>query len=112
MKAAKADSLTPPLPAWARWQSGELRLLLHVQPGARRTAVAGEHGQRLKVALRSPPVDGKANEELLRFLAEALGLRRSGLRLASGQASREKTIALDCSAMDVLAVLARLVRQP
>ncbi len=84
-----------PLPAWARWRPGELIVELHVQPGARRTAVLGEHGRRLKIALHAPPVDGKANAELLRFLASALALRRGELRLLAGPASREKSVAID-----------------
>lgn len=88
----------PPLPVWARWRPDELLLALHVQPGARRTAVVGPHGQRLKLALHAPPVDGKANDELLRFLVETLALRRSQVRLAAGAASREKTVAIEADA--------------
>jgi len=98
MMVPKRDSLTPILPPWARWRVNELVLALHVQPGARRTAIAGEHGQRLKIALHAPPVDGKANEELLRFLSSELGLRRSQLRLLAGTTSREKSVAIESDA--------------
>jgi len=90
------DSRMPDLPVWARWQSGLLVLALHVQPGARRTQAVGTHGERLKIALQSPPVDGKANDELLRFIAATLLVRRTTVRLTAGAASREKTVALDC----------------
>ncbi len=100
MKESKRDSRMSELPVWARWSAGELLLQLHVQPGARRTAVVGTHGQRLKIALQAPPVDGKANEELLRFLANTLDQRRTALRLAAGLASREKCVAVQASVVD------------
>jgi uncharacterized protein (TIGR00251 family) len=106
--APKRDSLTPGLPVWARWQAGELLLAVHAQPGARRTSVVGAHGQRLKIAVHAPPVDGKANEELLRYLASHTGLRRSQLRLASGSTSREKSIGIGCAAAEALGLVAQL----
>lgn len=96
------------LPVWARWRDGALLLAVHVQPGARRTALAGQYADRLKIALHAPPVDGKANEELLRFLAAELDLRRSGLRIAAGHASREKSVAIDADVAAAAALTARL----
>ena len=96
MNSTSHDSRMPDLPVWARWQSGALLLAIHAQPGARRTRVVGIHGERLKIALHAPPLDGKANEELLRFIAETLALRRNMLRLTAGLASREKTVAIEC----------------
>jgi len=96
MNLPSRNSRTPDLPVWARWQSGVLTLALHVQPGARRTQAVGAHGNRLKIALHAPPVDGRANDELLRFIAATLALRRAAVRLTAGAASREKTVALDC----------------
>jgi len=98
MSLPTRDSRMPGLPVWARWRSGTLLLFLHVQPGARRTQAVGTHGERLKIALHAPPVDGKANDELQRFLATTLGLRRAAVRLTAGASSREKTVALDCDA--------------
>jgi len=100
MSVPTGDSRTTDLPVWARWHDGALILALHVQPGARRTAVVGAHGQRLKIALHAPPVDGKANAELLRFLAASLPVRRPAVRLIAGPASREKSVAIDCPAAD------------
>ncbi len=108
MMDPRPDSRTPTLSVWARWRAQELRLALHVQPSARRTAVIGEHGQRLKIALRAPPVEGKANEELLRFLAQQLGLRRNELRLSAGPASREKAVCIDCDAVAAERIVQRL----
>jgi len=71
---------------------GRITLTLHIQPGARKTEVAGLHGEALKIRLAAPPVDGKANEALVRFVAAALGLPRSAVQLKSGQTSRHKVL--------------------
>jgi uncharacterized protein (TIGR00251 family) len=52
--------------AWFRIHNEVLTLTLHVQPGAKRTEVVGLHGDALKIKLAAPPVEGKANEALLR----------------------------------------------
>lgn len=65
---------------------------VRVQPRARRNAILGELGDALKLALTAPPVDGQANQACIEFLAEALNLPRSSLRIASGQTSRNKVI--------------------
>lgn len=67
-------------------------LQVHLQPGARRTEVCGEHGGRLKIAIAAPPLDGRANEALIRWLAAQLGLPRRQLCLVAGQRSRDKTL--------------------
>ena len=67
-------------------------LRLHVAPRARRTEVAGFHGDALKVRLAAPPVDNQANRALLEFLAERLGVGRSTLDLLSGQTGRDKRV--------------------
>ena len=82
--------------AWRREESVDgrptLQLTLHVQPGASRTEVAGTHGDALKVRLAAPPVDGKANAELLRFLAETFGVPRRNVTLVRGETSRRKVL--------------------
>jgi len=70
-------------------------LKVHVVPGARKTALAGLHGDRLKVKVASAPEKGRANEELLQFLARRLGLPRQALHLASGAGSRAKVVAVE-----------------
>jgi hypothetical protein len=110
-RAPASDSRTPDLPAWARMHPQGLRLALHVQPGARRSQIVGEHGSRLKIALNAPPVDGKANDELLSFLASCLGLRRGALELAAGHASREKSVSVACEGRGAAALVGRLMEQ-
>lgn len=71
---------------------GRITLTLHIQPGAKKTEVAGLHGEALKIRLAAPPVDGMANEALVKFLAEMLGLPKSAVSLKSGQRSRRKVL--------------------
>jgi len=71
------------------------RLRVHVQPRAKRSEVAGRHGDAVKVRLMAPPVDGAANEELVRLLAEALGLPRRAVRIVAGLAGRDKVVEVD-----------------
>lgn len=63
-----------------------------VQPRAARTEVDGRHGDAIKIRIAAPPVDGAANEELIRFLAKALSLPRSAVRLTGGATGRRKTV--------------------
>ena len=72
-----------------------LVLGLHVQPGARRTEVAGVHGDALKIRLAAPAVEGKANAELQRFLAAAFGVPRRAVTLVRGETSRQKTVRIE-----------------
>lgn len=71
---------------------GELVLRLHVQPGAGRTAVAGRHGDALKVRVAAPPEGGRANEACLALVAEVLGVKRDAVELTSGPSSRTKRV--------------------
>lgn len=83
------------MPAWLEEKTGHLVLVLHVQPGARRTEVVGTHGQALKMKLAAPPVDGKANDELLRYLADAFGVPLRNVALLSGATGRSKRVRID-----------------
>ena len=74
------------------WQGEDLLLDCHLQPGAKRAEFAGQHGERLKIRISAPPVDGKANEALIRFLADAFDVSRQQVSLLSGQSSRQKRL--------------------
>lgn len=73
---------------------GSLLLALHVQPGAARTELAGQHGTALKLRLTSPPVDGKANKAAVAFIATLLRLPKSAVVIRNGLTSRAKTLLL------------------
>lgn len=64
----------------------------HVQPGAKRTELAGSHGDLRKIRVAAPPVDGAANDELVRFLAELFGLPKRNVAVVGGHGSRRKTV--------------------
>jgi uncharacterized protein (TIGR00251 family) len=80
------------MPAWLRRDGDDLILLLRVQPRAARDEIAGPHGDRLRVRITAPPVDGKANTHLLRFLADRLGLPVADVRLERGETGRDKQV--------------------
>jgi uncharacterized protein (TIGR00251 family) len=97
------------LPSWIRSEPAGVRLALRVQPGARRCALIGSHGERLKVAVQTPPVDGRANEALLRNLAQCLDLRAGSLRLVAGAASRDKSVLIECDPAQAGRIAQRLL---
>ncbi len=72
--------------------SGDWLLSVHVQPGARTNEIAGIHGNRLKVRLKAPPVDGKANKALIRWAATYFNVPTARITLIRGKASRQKTL--------------------
>jgi uncharacterized protein len=81
-------------------------LAVRVHPGARKNNVTGVHADAVKIALTAPPVDGKANEALIAFLAETLHLPRVRISLVAGATSRAKTIRITGkSAAEVAAAL-------
>jgi hypothetical protein len=59
------------------------------------TEVAGRHGDAIRVRLAAPPVDGAANDELRRFLAERLGVARGSIAIVRGTTGRRKTVSVD-----------------
>ena len=73
-------------------------LAVRVQPGAKKTAVTGAYGEgadaRLKVAVHAAPVEGRANAELITFLAEIFSLQKNAIELVSGDLSRSKIFLL------------------
>ncbi len=80
------------MPAWLRDEGDALVLSLHVQPGAAHTAVDGEHGDTLKLKLAAAPVEGRANAELVRWLAQAFGVPRRNVLLLRGETARAKVV--------------------
>lgn len=76
-----------------------IRLQVQVMPNAKRTAVAGMHGDALKIRLQAQPIEGKANEALVRFVAEVLNLPKSGVSVSHGQTSRRKLLEIVAPSM-------------
>jgi len=82
------------LPVWLHVQPDALRLDVLVSPRASRTRVVGVHDDRLKIQITAPPVDGKANAALVRFLAKLLDVPRAQIEVVGGASSRRKTVRL------------------
>ena len=70
------------------------RITVHVVPRAKSTEVAGRHGDAIRIRLAAPPVDGAANAELGRFLAEQLGVARGAVTIVRGTTGRRKTVSV------------------
>lgn len=68
------------------------RLSLKVVAGASRTEFAGRHGEAWKLRVAAPPVDGKANAAIIRFLAQLTGLKAADVVIVTGQTSPAKTV--------------------
>lgn len=85
---------------WLRVGDGRITLTLHIQPGAKKTEVAGLYGDALKIRLAAPPVDGKANAALIEFVAERLGVAKSTVSLKTGQTSRRKVLEVIAVSVD------------
>lgn len=78
--------------AWYRRDGDSITLTLHIQPGAKRSEVAGLHGDALKIRLAAPPIEGRANEALLRFIADSFGVSLRDVELLRGAQSRHKMV--------------------
>jgi uncharacterized protein len=77
---------------WQRNDGDDLVLSIAARPGAKHSAFAGEHDGALRVDVAAPPVDGKANESLVAFLAAQFGVRRNAVIIEAGGASRRKRV--------------------
>lgn len=71
--------------------SGELELHLYIQPGASKDQLVGLHNGAIKIAIKAPPVDGKANAHLQKLLAQWFLVRKNQLHLIRGELNRQKT---------------------
>jgi uncharacterized protein (TIGR00251 family) len=71
------------------------RIEVRVHPRAKRTAITGRLGEVYKLDLAAPPVDGKANDECIRYLAELAGVSRAAVRVLRGQTNRNKVVEID-----------------
>ncbi|MDP1939698.1 MAG: DUF167 domain-containing protein [Gallionella sp.] len=91
---------------WFRRNAEIITLSLHVQPGARRSEITGLHGEALKIKLAAPPVEGRANEALLKFIAGVFDVPLRQVELKQGTQSRHKVVAITGSRIAPESVLA------
>lgn len=81
--------------SWFTENKDGITLTVRVIPRASRSEIVGEHGDTLKIKLASPPVDGAANEELVKLLAKTLAISKSAVEIITGHASRTKTMRIE-----------------
>ena len=86
--------------AWYRRNGDAITLTLHIQPGAKRSGIAGLHGEALKIRLAAPPVEGRANEALLKYIAELFGVPLRQVDLRQGNQSRHKVVVVTGSSVE------------
>jgi hypothetical protein len=88
-------------------REGVLTFTVRVVPRASPSGVAGEHNGALRVRVSSPPVDGEANEELIRVLAKALSVPRRCVEIVSGHSSKLKQVRVSGASSEALATLVK-----
>jgi uncharacterized protein (TIGR00251 family) len=79
---------------WVRERGNDVTLRVHVQPGGRVNEILGLHGERLKVRIAAPAVDGRANAALAAFIAECFGVPKRAVVIESGEHSRDKQLTI------------------
>jgi uncharacterized protein (TIGR00251 family) len=79
----------------AQLDGENLLLQVYVQPKASRDAIVGRHGDELKIAITAPPIDGKANQHLSKYLAKQCKVARSQVNILRGELGRHKTISIN-----------------
>ena len=77
---------------WYHWHDGALVLKIHLQPKAKVNAISGLMNRRLRIKIKSPPVDGEANAQLIAMLAADFGTKKAQVRITGGEHARDKTI--------------------
>lgn len=92
---------------WFRQDGETLIVSIYVQPGARHTEVQGLHGDALKIRVAAPPLDGRANDELQRFLCNLMQVPRRDVTLLSGDKSRSKRFAIRGGKVEALLQLVK-----
>ncbi len=93
---------------WLKPHSKGVVLALHIQPGAKKSELVGEHGDRLKIKIKAPPVEGEANDALIEFLAGFLNVPKSRVHLMSGESSRQKMILVELPIEEVKLKLSQI----
>jgi uncharacterized protein (TIGR00251 family) len=94
------------LNSWYRRDGDDITLNLHIQPGAKRNEVAGLHGKALKIRLTAPPVEGRANETLQKFIAGLFDVPLRQVIIQRGEKSRHKVILVKCSCVAPESIIA------
>ena len=79
---------------WYRISGDSITLTLHIQPGAKKSGIAGLHGDALKIRLAAPPIEGRANDALLKYMSRLFDVPLRQVVLLQGEQSRHKVVAI------------------
>lgn len=91
---------------WFRLEAdGAVTICVHAQPGARRTEVAGLHGDAVRIRVSAPALEDRANEALVDFVAGRFGVPRRDVTLVAGAKSRQKRLRIRGAALDPAAAM-------
>ncbi len=78
-----------------QWQDGDLILSCHLQPKAAKDEIVGLHGDSVKIRITAPPIDGRANAHLVKFLAKQFGVTKRAVTIISGELARQKRVRIE-----------------
>ncbi len=95
--------------AWCVARPGGLRLAVQITPNARKTEVIGVLDDALKLKLQAQPIEGKANDALVKFLAKTLAVPRGAVTITHGHTSKRKLIEIAAPALTCAQVAQRLL---
>jgi len=99
------------MPFLSTYKDGRILIRVYVQPRASRNGFSGLHGDAIKLSVTAPPVDGKANKAVIKFLASFLHIKKMDLEIKHGLQSRKKTVLIaGLSADEVMAALKEVLK--
>lgn len=87
---------------YLKTRDGSIELSLYIQPGASKSRLLGEHDGALKIAIQSPPVDGKANKALIAYIAELTDISKKSIEIVRGEKSRKKCLRLHQASLETI----------
>ena len=97
--------------SWLKQDGSNVKLFVTIQPSAKKTLLDSIHNDRLKIKISSPPLDGKANDELIKYLSKILDMKKKDIMISSGQTSKLKTIVLkDKNIQDIYTIVDSMIK--
>lgn len=99
-------------PAYYKILENGIEIFLTVTPGSKQNKLIGICENQLKIKIKAPPQEGKANKELIKHLSSLLGVPKSTIALRKGETSKKKVLFIDCDPLKTLSVLNALLCKP
>ncbi|MEH6578294.1 MAG: DUF167 family protein [Amphritea sp.] len=83
------------MPGYYSWKESDQILMCHLQPKASSDAIVGLHGDSVKIRITAPPIEGKANAQLKKFLAKQFGVAKGAITILNGELGRQKRVRIE-----------------